>query len=263
MTQGQSARDGTALSVAAISDRGAVRRTNEDRALALQGRNGDASTEWALLAVADGVGGAPAGELASTIAIDTIAEASDELSAADPRQLLLRLFHSANQRICDASLRNPERRGMACTLVVAVVRDNKLWLANAGDSRAYLGRAESLLQLTMDHSLVADGSLAPELRRMAAERPAARHVVTRSLGSPTGVTPDIQGPIGLELGDRLLLCSDGLYNILTTEELRDGLEDDVDAAARTLVARANKRGAPDNVTAVVLRVATAEPGLER
>lgn len=251
-------RGSTTLTAAAVTDRGVLRRSNEDRTLVLFGPAGDAHSEWALLAVADGVGGAPAGEVASTIAVETLAERFDQLPDGNPGELLTDLFVSVNQRICDAGDRSPQCRGMACTLVAALVRDGGMWLASVGDSRAYLRRGSSLVQLTTDHSLASDNTLAPELRRLAAGRPGARNILTRSLGNSTGVTPDVQGPINLEPGDWTLLCSDGLYNLLSDEELEETIEasgEDVDGAARRLVALANERGAPDNVSVVILRVA--------
>lgn len=255
-------RGRTSLTAAAVTDRGVLRQSNEDRTLVLFGPAGTADSEWALLAVADGVGGAPAGEVASMIAVETLAERFDQLPNGDPSELLTDLFVSANQRICDAGDRSPQRRGMACTLVAALVRDGGMWLASVGDSRAYLRRGSSLVQLTTDHSLASDNSLAPELRRLAAARPGARNILTRSLGNSTGVTPDVQGPINLGPGDWVLLCSDGLYNLLSADELGEALEasgEDVKGVARTLVALANERGAPDNVSVVILKVGDGMP----
>lgn len=255
-------RGKTTLTAAAVTDRGVLRRSNEDRTLVLFGSVGKADVEWALLAVADGVGGAPAGEVASTLAVETLSEHLDQLLDGDPSQLLTDLFVSANQRICDEGDRSPQRRGLACTLVAALVRDSGMWLASVGDSRAYLYRGGSLVQLTTDHSLAFDSSLAPELRRLVEGRPGARNILTRSLGNSTGVTPDLQGPINLEPGNCVLLCSDGLYNLLSVEELGEALEAsgrDVGGAAHTLVALANERGAPDNVSVVILKVADRMP----
>lgn len=220
------------------------------------GGDGDAHARRALLAVADGVGGGPSGELASEIAIETLTRGYVRAQESHPRALLDELFTTANQRILEAGNRRQQDRGMACTLVAALVRDGDLWVANVGDSRAYLRQGGSLTQVTNDHSLAADNSLEPGLRELAAGRPGARHVLTRSLGNSSGGSPDFYWPFRLEIGDCVLLCSDGLYNVVAVEKLQAALETSAgegDQTARRLVSMANERGAPDNVSVVILR----------
>lgn len=250
---------GMVLEACQATHPGTFRRSNQDRILALLASRGDdPAPDRALLAVADGVGGAPSGELASTIAVETLAEGFERIPRADPSKLLGELFATANRRIRDVGSRDPQHRGMACTLVAALVRNGEMWLASVGDSRAYLLHGGLLTQLTTDHSLAGDDSLEPGLRQLLAGSAGARHVLTRSLGNPLGVSPDLFGAIRLEIGDSVLLCSDGLYNLVSAEELKEALGtlSDRNDVGRRLVALANERGALDNVSAVVLRAAS-------
>jgi protein phosphatase len=253
------------IEAAGHTDPGSIRELNEDSILVRVATGEAGYPDRALLVVADGVGGAPAGDVASDLAVETLGEGFERVEHGEPGSLLGELLSRANDRILSAGERNAQQRGMACALVAAVVRRGELWLANIGDSRAYLLRDGSLRQLTKDHSLAADQSLAPALRRVA-KRPGAGRILTRSLGGRSEFGPDISDAIALQPGDVLLLCSDGLYNVLSERDLTEALWDSrssVDDLARRLVALANERGAPDNVSAIVARANSRPMATER
>lgn len=214
---------------AARSDTGRVRDGNEDRFLVREARG------TLLLAVADGVGGTPGGEVAADAAMVALGErfftAPPELSIEDRLAEAIREANTAVLRAAESS----GKTSAASTLVAAVVRGDRAVIANLGDSRAYLVRDGAPRQLTDDHS----GSVA--------------HGITRFVGDPRGVQPDIFVE-DLRVGDRLVLCSDGLTRHVEPSEIATTSAahgDDIGAAADALVALANSRGGEDNVTVIL------------
>ena len=233
--------------VAAITDSGLVREDNQDNVLARELPDGSL-----LLAVADGVGGLPGGDIASREAISAVADQSLWLAARDPQAALERAFALANRRVRDAG--RGQRSPMATTLVAALVREGRVWLANVGDSRAYLFSGGRLEQLTRDHSLVAEqvraGTISPEESGSSNRR----HVITRCIGVDETVEPDSYGPVALRSGSVLLLCSDGLHGTVVDAQISALLfSGTADSMARTLVDAANLAGGPDNVSVVLLK----------
>lgn len=228
------------LTFGAASDVGLVRTQNEDSYVAGGG----------VFAVCDGMGGALAGEVASETACRNLRELGSEGNSADRLQAAVR---RANAEILKRSIEEPGMAGMGTTLTAAVRQGDSLVIAHVGDSRAYLLRGRRLRQLTEDHSLVAElvreGSLTPE---EAAVHP-HRSVITRALGTEEEVLPDIIA-LPLEVGDRLLLCSDGVSGLVSDDRLQQVLESAATAqqAAEDLVAEALAHGGDDNATAVVL-----------
>jgi len=233
---------------AGVTDTGNVRAVNQDWLL----------TEGDLAAVADGMGGRSGGEVASRLAVDTLREAF----AADPTATgLAEAVRRANAAVWAHAEAHPDLAGMGTT-IAAVARvseggDDRLAVVNVGDSRAYLLQDGRLTRLTADHSLVADLVRAGALSEDEARTHPERHVLTLAVG----VGPDVE-PHTVEAvptpGDRLLLCSDGLFNELPDDEITAVLAavaDPAEAATR-LVERANEAGGHDNITAVVLDVVT-------
>lgn len=231
---------------AGVTDTGNVRAVNQDWLL----------TEGDLAAVADGMGGRSGGEVASRLAVDALREAF----AADPTAPgLVEAVRRANAAVWAHAEAHPDLTGMGTT-IAAVARvsdggDDHLAVVNVGDSRAYLLQDGQLSRLTADHSLVADLVRAGALSEDEARTHPERHVLTLAVG----VGPDVE-PHAVEAvpapGDRLLLCSDGLFNELPDDEITAVLAavaDPAEAAAR-LVERANEAGGHDNITAVVLDV---------
>jgi protein phosphatase len=220
---------------------GRVRETNEDAFLA----------EAPLFAVADGMGGHLAGEVASGIAIDAFREERNS-GARTGRDLLIAAMETANDRI-QAAATTAERAGMGTTCVCAWIDSTTMTIAHVGDSRAYLVRDRELLRLTTDHSVV--GALVREgmLDAEAASHDARRNIITKALGPERHVSPDVS-TVDLAEGDRLILCSDGLTEAVPEPAIRDIATADVDAdtAAANLLAAALDGGAPDNVTVIVV-----------
>jgi PPM family protein phosphatase len=234
------------VELSARSDVGRVRAHNEDRYLAAP----------PLLAVADGMGGAQAGEVAAGVAVEHLEALGPEPSPEELRAAIV----EANEAIRRMAAEDPERAGMGTTVTAALLGDGgRLELMHVGDSRAYLLRGDRLERLTRDHSLVADmierGSLTEE---EAGSHP-QRNVITRALGAEPGVEVEHSG-VPLQPGDVVLLCTDGLCGHVPDEEIRRALtgSETLDDAAEALVEDANAAGGPDNVTVLLARFDASE-----
>jgi PPM family protein phosphatase len=224
---------------AALTDIGLHRSGNEDAFV----------DELPLVAVADGMGGAQAGEIASHLALDTLAAALDDGAAlADAAQ-------AANEAVYRESRTDRARSGMGTTLTAALLADERLVFAHVGDSRLYLWRDETLQQLTDDHSLVGEMVREGHLTREAAVTHPQRSILSRALGTEPRVEID-GGELELRAGDTLLLCSDGLYSMvpeLTIAAVLAAVDDPL-RVARRLVREAKNEGGHDNITVIVLRL---------
>ncbi|MEN6525478.1 MAG: PP2C family serine/threonine-protein phosphatase, partial [Candidatus Polarisedimenticolia bacterium] len=200
------------ISGAGLTDRGRVRPHNEDSVLI--------DVEHGVFAVADGMGGHAAGEVASSLAVETITQmlCRPREEGADLPDLLRRSIEEANRRIAARGEANPECRHMGTTVVAALADGARFCIAHVGDSRAYLVRDGELHQLTSDHSFVNELVRLGMLSREQAARDPRRNVVTRALGSGTVVAPDILESDAAP-GDTLLLCSDGLNTMLDDERI--------------------------------------------
>jgi protein phosphatase len=239
------------LSSFAGTDVGLARSGNEDSHL--RGRT--------VFAVADGLGGHQGGEVASAMAVEPLG-ALDGRAFADADQAaeaLTAAIRAANQAILQRGRSDPELWGMGTTVTAAAVaHDRVLQLAHVGDSRAYLLRKGApLRQLTTDHTVVAEAVERGLLTREQAAIHPQRGVVTRAVGLDPDVRVDLPEPLELEPGDQVLLCSDGLTEVVDDDQIAGVLADQVDGgdACGTLIAAANRAGGPDNVTVVLLRVA--------
>lgn len=237
-----------AMTCVGLSHQGQLRPHNEDAFLA--------DVDRGLLAVADGMGGHAAGEVASRVAIEAVSRVFSE-PPADSSKLpdLLRLaVEEANRGIATEIEKQPEFRGMGTTLVVAVADEPRCLIAHVGDSRAYLIREGRIQQLTVDHSLVTELVRMGVMSREQAAHDPRRNVVTRALGSGGVVQPDIHEE-RVAAGDLLLLCSDGLNTMLPDEKILEILGDatDLEACSQALVQAANAAGGEDNITVVLAR----------
>jgi protein phosphatase len=251
--------------VSALSDPGCVRENNEDRARVVRPADPRVAGEKGVLVlVADGMGGHSAGEVASEICCAAVHRAYYDGAAATAPALRDALL-DANRRILDAASRDPRLHGMGTTCTALVLRGWQAFWAHVGDSRLYLARGGGLYQMTEDHSVVARLVADGQLRRAEARHHADRNVILRALGTHAEVEVDVSGqPLDLQPGDRLLLSTDGLTDPVGESELLEALQSGPAAeACRRLVARARARGAPDNVTVVVVEVHAGEgPALE-
>jgi serine/threonine protein phosphatase PrpC len=226
----------------ALTDTGRKRRHNEDVYVA----------EPPIFAIADGMGGANAGEVAAALAADALRG-----EGGSGEEALVTLIQEANRRVYERAAEDAAKSGMGTTMTVALLEDGRVRIGHVGDSRAYLIREGELSQLTDDHSLVGElvrsGKLAPE----DADTHPQRSVITRALGTDPDVDVDTI-TIETRSGDLFLLCSDGLYSMVGNDRILELVERnrrDLDATARALVAAANKGGGDDNITVVAFEIA--------
>lgn len=250
------------LTACGLTDVGQVRSHNEDAILLEPSLN--------LYAVADGMGGHKGGEFASKICLDTLkdyltraaqgqAPLVGELDSAhsDAVKLLGSAVSFANRAVFEAAGAKPEWRGMGTTLVALTVVGHRVAIAHVGDSRAYLLRNNHFEQLTQDHSWIEEQVRAGLMTRDEALFAKGRNVLTRAIGQEATVKVDL-GELELQAGDRLLLCSDGLYGMVADEEIAALISaaGSSEAACRELVACANGRGGRDNISVLLLTVET-------
>jgi protein phosphatase len=249
------------LNVRAATDVGLRRQRNEDsHAWWMPGDPAILARRGVLLLVADGMGGAKAGGVASRLAVDTVVRIyrqapGVEEPGADVAAELRRSLAEANRLLHEESSQKPELRGMATTLTAVVVRGSDVVLAHVGDSRAYAVRDGSVRQLTNDHSFVA--RLVTEGRISAAEARVhpRRNLLTRSVGLAPEVEIDAErSDWVLAPGDTLLLCSDGLHGLVVDEELgRVAGGEDIARDCHELITLANHAGGDDNITVLLAR----------
>jgi serine/threonine protein phosphatase PrpC len=230
--------------VAVITDTGRRRRRNEDAYV----------FEPPLFAIADGMGGAQAGEVASRLAAAALQESG---AATGGEERIYDLIQEANRRVYDRSSTDPSTSGMGTTITVALVENGNVAFGHVGDSRAYLIRDGRMEQITEDHSLVNELMKSGKLSREEAEAHPQRSVITRALGTDPDVDVDTF-TIEAHAGDVFLLCSDGLTDMVGEDEifeLVDGNRPDIDAALKALVRAANRSGGEDNITVVAFEIA--------
>ena len=247
------------LTMVGITDPGMVRDHNEDCYLILPQKG--------LAILADGMGGHLAGEVASSLAVNVISRyLTDNLSrtrkARKPAdgfsaeaKMILKAVESANGTIYETSHSRPEFSGMGTTVVVAVFRANKLYVAHVGDSRLYRLRHGTLTRLTEDHSMVQELLRQGLITSEEARTSNARNLVTKALGVEATVHPDVQ-EYTVQTGDKYLLCSDGLNDVLTDDDIQSILSHygaDLEDAVHKMVMVVNAKGGPDNVSVVAVR----------
>ncbi|HHW07959.1 MAG TPA: Stp1/IreP family PP2C-type Ser/Thr phosphatase [Clostridia bacterium] len=236
------------MQTAVLTHVGLVRQRNEDSYAVLP--------EHSLFAVADGMGGHQAGELASSLALKILGElVARPRQGEDCREQLAQAVQEANRRVYELSQKDADKQGMGTTLTAVWIKDGVAHLAHIGDSRAYLIRNSQLSLLTNDHSLVGEllrqGSLTPS----EAQSHPRRHALTRALGIEAEVKVDTRS-MTLNQNDLLFLCTDGLTNLVSDEEINavfaetEGLQ----AALEKLVQLCLKRGAHDNITMLAIRM---------
>jgi len=238
-----------------ITDQGVVRAQNQD-AFYLKFLRED----LLLAIVCDGMGGAKAGNVASSLAVDTAANylegvPMDKLAAHGGGKLC-DAARLANRAVCVKAHREPDCHGMGTTMVSVILGGNKLWVLNVGDSRAYHISGEGIKKVTRDHSVVEElvhrGKITPEEARTHPKK----NLITRCLGSESDSDPDLF-EMKVHPGDYLLLCTDGLSNMLTDQELLYEVihGGSPETCCQRMLTIALERGAPDNVTAVLIEIA--------
>ena len=236
------------------SDVGRQRSVNED----------DLVVSPPFFAVADGMGGAKAGEVASAIAAGTFEGEADSGEPAEAQ--LARILREANRRIYELAVKDESHRGMGTTLTAAMVHGDEISFAHVGDSRAYVFRRGELEQLTSDHSLVAELERSGQISPEAAEHHPQRSIITRALGPEPEVEVDTYTVAGRD-GDLFLICSDGLTSMISDEEVASILRssESLEDGGERLVRAANQSGGKDNITVVLFRLSEepdVDPGRE-
>lgn len=233
------------------TDAGCVRRNNEDNAGFLF-VDGNKTDFFAILA--DGMGGYERGEIASRIMVDTACESNGRTIGKDPHRWLSDIFRKANSRIYKLSLQLQSVMGTTCSMLL--IRKRKVWCAHTGDSRIYLLTEGKLTQLTCDHTVVGEMVRRGEITMEEAVVHPQRSVLTKAIGTKPHVEPDIfrfTSPV--RTGDRFLLCSDGLYDLVPDDEIQRLLTlQSLKAAAVSLVDAAKERGGYDNITVVIVEI---------
>jgi serine/threonine protein phosphatase PrpC len=251
---------------AQLTDVGRRRRHNEDYVSYFEPPDPDElARSGRLYIVADGVGGAAAGEVASEYAVKKVLHEYYQSNEPDLGDRLQAAIHAANQDLCQHIEQRPDLGRMGTTLVAAVIRGNTLTIANVGDSRAYLIRDGEIHQLTRDHSLVGQLVREGSITSQEAKHHPKKNVILRSLGMDPSVSADVfDGQINP--GDRLLLCSDGLTRHVEDDEIaKTVIRTQGNRAVQQLVEMANARGGKDNISVMLLGVSERPwvPGKER
>ncbi len=236
-----------------LSDKGMTRKINQDDFL-ICSKNHD---KRVYIALCDGMGGVTGGEIASAIAIETFRKKVDSLGDKTLKHsqyadFLYEIVKDANENIYSSALHNPNLMGMGTTFVAAICDDNKVTVANVGDSRAYLIDSEGIKQITKDHSLVNELLEHGEISRREATIHPKKNVITRALGVEKKVECDIFDK-NIKNGQYLLICSDGLTNEISDPEIHFEVcnGDTIESACKSLIGIANTRGGHDNITVII------------
>ena len=241
------------MNIAAKTDVGLVRSSNQDGFQA--GLLNDGTVAWAV--VCDGMGGASGGNIASQTALESMVEDIQnnfrtDMSANSLMLLLKTAVFNANTKVYEKAKGNPALSGMGTTVVAAILRDESLYLAHVGDSRAYLINSDKIRQVTKDHSVVQNMIEQGRLSEKQARSHPDKNIITRALGVEDKVDVDYT-ELDLEPGDRLLLCTDGLTNMVEDKEIFSLFRKHTgDSLAEELIGQANLNGGNDNSTVVII-----------
>lgn len=258
----ETAWSGPFLDVQVITDVGRKRQNNEDSCLLFVPESeGMLDSRGVLMAVADGMGGASAGEYASRTALQCIAKKyfDKNLHTLVPNALKLAV-ESANEYVFDEAEANPDYAGMGTTCSALAIMGDWAYMAQVGDSRIYLKRLDhELKQITNDHSLVAEQIRSGLISEEDAKNHTLKNLITRAVGIKEDINVDLYA-LQIQAGDVLMICSDGLSNMVSAPKISALLNtENVEAAARQLVANALEAGGLDNVTVIVARVTAPPP----
>lgn len=238
------------LKTFSMTDIGRKRKANQDYVYSSEAPVGQLPN---LFVVADGMGGHNAGDYASRVAVETIVERIADSKESDPLLTFEEAIHSANVRIRELAGSSPQLEGMGTTVVVASCQEGSLSVANVGDSRLYVVGRRGIRQITRDHSWVEEMVRRGGLGREEARNHPDKNIITRAVGAEDTVKADFF-KVRLETGDVVLMCTDGLTNMLEDEEIRmilDGARDTVEKV-EALVRAANENGGRDNISVILI-----------
>lgn len=233
------------------TDIGKKRKANQDYIFSTQEKIGNLSN---LFIVADGMGGHAAGDYASRTAVETMTKSIDNSFEKNSLTLLTKAVEAANNEVYTEAKLNRSLTGMGTTVVAATFVGRYLQVINVGDSRLYIIRNKTIRQVSIDHSLVEEMVRNGAVPREQARNHPDKNIITRAVGVKPTVEPDVYTE-ELEDGDYVLLCSDGLTNMVTDEDIKDIVMEhsDLQEAATELIDRANENGGRDNISAILVR----------
>jgi protein phosphatase len=232
------------------TDVGVKRKVNQDTIYASDTRIGKLPN---LYIVADGMGGELAGDYASAKCVEIIIDSITNSNELETVRILEQAIQTANNRIFTESHKDSSKTGMGTTLVLATVFDGHLYVANVGDSRLYVANGAMLKQVTKDHSVVAELVRTGELDKDDAKYDKRKNMITRAIGAEETITPDYFD-VEISGNEHILLCSDGLTNMVEDQEIYEILtsEETIESRANKLVERANANGGKDNVSVIII-----------
>ena len=243
------------MKVYSVTDVGRVRQTNQDYIYASSRQIGNLPN---LFVVADGMGGHNGGDFASRYAVETLVKTVEADTNFNPIKIIRNAIETANRKLLKKAGERKELKGMGTTVVAATVVGHYAYVANVGDSRLYLDADGTFSQVTQDHSLIMEMVRLGELTMEQARNHPDKNIITRAVGTGETVKVDFFD-IRLEPGNQLLMCSDGLSNMVTDEEIFEILEDDNGKdKAQELIDKANANGGKDNIAVIVVEPFTNE-----
>ena len=233
----------------AATDVGKVREVNQDCVFSSTGPVGCLPN---LFIVADGMGGHNAGDIASRLTVDSVVDKLSKVNSKDYISVITDTIIKVNKEVIDKAAESQDYAGMGTTLVVATVFDNILKVANVGDSRLYVV-GEDIIQITRDHSLVEEMVINGQLDRADARVDKRKNIITRAIGGESKVEAEMFS-VELKPEDKILMCSDGLSNMVDDAEILEIInrEPDIEKAARMLIDAANENGGKDNISVVIV-----------
>ena len=233
----------------AATDVGKVREVNQDCVFSSIGPVGCLPN---LFIVADGMGGHKAGDIASRLTVDSVVDKLSKVNSKDYISVITDTIIKVNKEVIDKAAESQDYAGMGTTLVVATVFDNILKVANVGDSRLYVV-GEDIIQITRDHSLVEEMVINGQLDRADARVDKRKNIITRAIGGESKVEAEMFS-VELKPEDKILMCSDGLSNMVDDAEILEIInrEPDIEKAARMLIDAANENGGKDNISVVIV-----------
>ena len=238
------------------TDKGCVREINEDSGRMVRPADPRLLAEkGTLVVVADGMGGHSAGEVASQMAADVVSRVYYE-TRAEPSAALRRAVEDANRRIHEAAAADESKHGMGTTCTALALCGGRAYAAHVGDSRLYMLRAGQLYQLSEDHSAVNEMVKLGIITKEQARTHEDKNVILRALGTTPEVEVSVLDPFAVREGDRYLLCSDGLHDLVLEDEIASILSEtaDIHAAGERLIALAKERGGHDNITVGIIAI---------
>ncbi len=248
-----------------MTDRGSIREVNEDSCCYIQPQDAEVlKNKGALFVIADGMGGHSAGDVASKIAVDILSRVYYD-TPGNSQSVLLKAFREANREIYEAALKNEKLEGMGTTCTSLVLQNGSAILAHVGDSRVYLVRDNQIYLMTQDHSEVMEMVKRGLLNLQEARHHPDKNVILQALGTRAQIEISAwREPFPVRAGDRFVLCSDGLYDLVEDEEIKQAvLTSDPHSACEGLIALAKERGGHDNITVGVVGLMPESEGSDR